>query len=198
MECSSSYHTSTSVLHSPTTAITISCLYHFKNGSTCVESEWSVYLVWYWYVSACKCPLSLVLQYHTMGLNCFSHLTSKTGIVPDSFSFTTCSCSKVYPTWRARKTVKACSQLESTHSRTARSSYLVMVWTYNVYWCCLGFCSFFMATVSVDSEIRKIHFTLNYWAFIFPNVGLTIALIQAGNALDSAGVCSAMSDLAGR
>lgn len=42
------------------------------------------------------------------------------------------------------------------------------------------------------------HFTLNYWAFIFPNVGLTIALIQIGNALDSAGikaVCSAMSIL---
>lgn len=40
------------------------------------------------------------------------------------------------------------------------------------------------------------HFTLNWWAFIFPNVGLTIALIQIANALDSngiKGVCSAMT-----
>ena len=39
-------------------------------------------------------------------------------------------------------------------------------------------------------------FTLNWWAFIFPNVGLTIALIQIGNVLESEGikaVCSAMS-----
>lgn len=55
-----------------------------------------------------------------------------------------------------------------------------------------------MATVSVLSRIRKMHFTLNYWAFIFPIVGLTIALFQIGNALDSAcikAVCSAMSIL---
>ena len=40
------------------------------------------------------------------------------------------------------------------------------------------------------------HFTLNWWAFIFPNVGLTIALIQIANVLDSngiKGVCSAMT-----
>ncbi|KAF1348481.1 voltage-dependent anion channel-domain-containing protein [Delphinella strobiligena] len=61
-----------------------------------------------------------------------------------------------------------------------------------------GFWSFSMATVSVLSRIRKMHFTLNYWAFIFPIVGLTIALFQIGNALDSAcikAVCSAMSIL---
>lgn len=40
------------------------------------------------------------------------------------------------------------------------------------------------------------HFTLNWWAFVFPNVGLTIALIQIGNVLESdgiKGVCSAMT-----
>lgn len=40
------------------------------------------------------------------------------------------------------------------------------------------------------------HFTLNWWAFIFPNVGLTIALIQIANVLNSdgiKGVCSAMT-----
>lgn len=40
------------------------------------------------------------------------------------------------------------------------------------------------------------HFTLDWWSFIFPNAGLTIALIQIANVLDSPGikaVCSAMS-----
>jgi len=42
------------------------------------------------------------------------------------------------------------------------------------------------------------HFTLNYWGVIFPNAGLTIALIQIANVLDSdgiRGVCSAMTIL---
>lgn len=40
------------------------------------------------------------------------------------------------------------------------------------------------------------HFTLNWWAFIFPKVGLTIALIQIANVLKSdaiKAVCSAMT-----
>lgn len=47
-------------LHSSTTAITVSCLYYFKNDSICVESEWSLYLVLYWYVQTCKCPVLVV------------------------------------------------------------------------------------------------------------------------------------------
>lgn len=56
------------------------------------------------------------------------------------------------------------------------------------------FCA--LSTVSVLSAWKEMHFTLNWWAFIFPNVGLTIALIQIANALDSDGiksVCSAMT-----
>lgn len=45
-----------------------------------------------------------------------------------------------------------------------------------------------VATVSNLSDARKIHFTLNTWAFIFPNAGLTIATIWIGNALDSTGI----------
>lgn len=40
------------------------------------------------------------------------------------------------------------------------------------------------------------HFTLNWWAIIFPNAGLTIALIQIANVLESdaiKAVCSALS-----
>jgi tellurite resistance protein TehA-like permease len=41
-------------------------------------------------------------------------------------------------------------------------------------------------------------FTLNWWAFIFPNAGLTLAAIQVGSVLNSKaidGVCSALSIL---
>lgn len=31
-------------------------------------------------------------------------------------------------------------------------------------------------------------FTLNWWAFIFPNAGLTLATIQIANAVDSPGI----------
>ncbi|KAK3065012.1 hypothetical protein LTS18_013662 [Coniosporium uncinatum] len=60
----------------------------------------------------------------------------------------------------------------------------------------LDFWFFALATVSVLWGYKKLHFTLNYWPFIFPNVGLTVALIQTWNVLDSdgtKGVCSAMT-----
>ena len=41
-------------------------------------------------------------------------------------------------------------------------------------------------------------FTLNWWAFVFPNAGLTLALIQLGKAYSSPGingVCSALTIL---
>jgi C4-dicarboxylate transporter/malic acid transport protein len=50
-----------------------------------------------------------------------------------------------------------------------------------------------LTTVSVILSAKESHFTLNYWAFIFPNAGLVIALIQIANALGSdgmKGVCS--------
>lgn len=52
----------------------------------------------------------------------------------------------------------------------------------------LGFWFFAVATISVIKGAKKIHFTLNFWAFIFPNVGLTIATIQIGTVLNSTGI----------
>jgi len=60
----------------------------------------------------------------------------------------------------------------------------------------LGFWFMAVASISVVVGARKMHFTLNCWAFIFPNVGLTIALIQIGSVLGSdgiKGVASAMT-----
>ena len=62
----------------------------------------------------------------------------------------------------------------------------------------LAFWFFCLSTVGVLEGVRRMKFTLNWWAFIFPNVGLTLAAIQIGNALDSGaikGVTSAMSTL---
>ena len=45
-----------------------------------------------------------------------------------------------------------------------------------------------LTTVSVLLSMKESHFTLNHWAFIFPNVGLVVALIQIAKALDSDGI----------
>lgn len=57
----------------------------------------------------------------------------------------------------------------------------------------LGFWFSSLATVSCIRGYRKMHFTLNYWAFIFPNVGLTIGALQIANALDSTAIKAVVS-----
>jgi len=52
----------------------------------------------------------------------------------------------------------------------------------------LGFWFAAVACVSIFFGRKKMHFTLNYWAFVFPNVGLTIATIQIGTVLNSNGI----------
>ncbi|KAF2648806.1 C4-dicarboxylate transporter/malic acid transport protein-like protein [Lophiostoma macrostomum CBS 122681] len=42
-----------------------------------------------------------------------------------------------------------------------------------------------LSTVSVAKSARDMSFSLNWWAFVFPNAGLTIALIQIANVLAS-------------
>jgi len=62
----------------------------------------------------------------------------------------------------------------------------------------LAFWFFALSTVGIIHGYKEAHFTLNYWAIIFPNAGLTIALIQLGNVLGSSpvkAVCSAMTIL---
>lgn len=52
----------------------------------------------------------------------------------------------------------------------------------------LSFWFFAVTTVSVLISIKHVHFTLNFWAFIFPNAGMTVAAIQIGNVLGSNGI----------
>lgn len=55
---------------------------------------------------------------------------------------------------------------------------------------------FFITIVAVLAGVRKMSFSLNWWAFIFPNAGLTLATIQAGKVLNSKslnGIASALT-----
>lgn len=57
---------------------------------------------------------------------------------------------------------------------------------------------FFITTVAVLAGVRNMSFTLNWWAFIFPNAGLTLATIQAAQVLKSEtmnGIASALTVL---
>ncbi|KAK5111300.1 hypothetical protein LTR85_012195 [Meristemomyces frigidus] len=61
-----------------------------------------------------------------------------------------------------------------------------------------AFWFFCISTVAVVSGTRHMTFTLNWWAFVFPNAGLTLAAIQLGKAFHSPGingVCSALTIL---
>jgi len=59
-----------------------------------------------------------------------------------------------------------------------------------------AFWFFCISTVAVISGIKEMHFTLNWWAFVFPNAGLTLAAIQLGKSYSSPainGICSALT-----
>lgn len=45
-----------------------------------------------------------------------------------------------------------------------------------------------VTTLQVACDARRMGFTLQWWAFVFPNAGLAMATIQIGKALDSDGV----------
>ncbi|KAI5367880.1 Putative transporter protein SLAC1/Mae1/ Ssu1/TehA [Septoria linicola] len=61
-----------------------------------------------------------------------------------------------------------------------------------------AFWFFCITTIAVIAGVKRMSFTLNWWAFIFPNAGLTLAIIQIGSALSSPaidGIASAFTIL---
>lgn len=52
----------------------------------------------------------------------------------------------------------------------------------------LGFWFFALTTVLILFGVRKMRFTPQWWAFVFPNAGLTLAAIQIGNVMGSDGI----------
>jgi tellurite resistance protein TehA-like permease len=60
----------------------------------------------------------------------------------------------------------------------------------------VGFWFFALAVVSCARGARRMHFTLSWWAFVFPNAGLTLGAVMIANAIHSPGIkwlCSAVS-----
>ncbi|KAK6209276.1 hypothetical protein LQW54_006380 [Pestalotiopsis sp. IQ-011] len=60
----------------------------------------------------------------------------------------------------------------------------------------VGFWFLALAAVSCLRGARRMHFTLSWWAFVFPNAGLTLGAVMIGNAIDSPGIkwlCSGVS-----
>ena len=52
----------------------------------------------------------------------------------------------------------------------------------------LAFWYFCLSTLAVLKDVRKMQFSLQWWAFVFPNVGMVLAAIQIGNVLSSPGI----------
>ena len=52
----------------------------------------------------------------------------------------------------------------------------------------LAFWFFGLSTLAVLKGARRMTFSLQWWGFVFPNAGLTLAAIQIGNVLNSPGI----------
>lgn len=58
-----------------------------------------------------------------------------------------------------------------------------------------AFWFFALSLVAVLRDVKEMSFTLNWWAMVFPNAGLTLALIQIGDVLDSTGIKAVTSGM---
>lgn len=65
--------------------------------------------------------------------------------------------------------------------QTTALIFAIFIWT-------LGCWFFFISACSVVMVVKDMQFHLVWWAFIFPNSGFTIAVINIGNALGSPGI----------
>ncbi|KEF54991.1 uncharacterized protein A1O9_08643 [Exophiala aquamarina CBS 119918] len=62
----------------------------------------------------------------------------------------------------------------------------------------VSFWFFALSIIAIGTGIRQMRFTLNWWAFVFPNAGMCLATIELGQALNSSaikGVSCAMAVL---
>ncbi|KAK5946016.1 hypothetical protein PMZ80_000155 [Knufia obscura] len=59
----------------------------------------------------------------------------------------------------------------------------------------VAFWFFALSLVAVLTGVRKMSFTLNWWAFIFPNAGMILAAIQIGMVLNSTGIKAVTSGM---
>jgi len=64
----------------------------------------------------------------------------------------------------------------------------VFIWSLAFWFFCVAVIANLMVSMPFVRREKAIHFMLNWWAFIFPNVGFTIATIAIGKELSSPGV----------
>lgn len=65
--------------------------------------------------------------------------------------------------------------------RTMATMTAIFIWSLSLWLFCIS-------VIACLQVWRSLKFHLNWWAFVFPNVGFTIATISIGNALESQGV----------
>lgn len=63
----------------------------------------------------------------------------------------------------------------------------VFIWSLSLWFFFIALIANLSVSVPFVPREKAIHFALNWWAFIFPNVGFTIATIQIARQLDSQG-----------
>lgn len=73
-------------------------------------------------------------------------------------------------------------------NETTKQTLMVMTTFIGIFLWGLSFWFFAIALIAVLVCARQLTFHLNWWAFIFPNVGFTIATIRIGEALESQGI----------
>ena len=76
----------------------------------------------------------------------------------------------------------------STPSDTVTSTLSILGLAAGVFIWLLAFWFFSLSTVAVAQGFRKMSFTLSWYAFVFPNAGLTLAAIEIGMVLKSPGI----------
>jgi tellurite resistance protein TehA-like permease len=64
----------------------------------------------------------------------------------------------------------------------------VFIWGLSLWFFCISVIANLLVSVPFVPREKAIHFGLNWWAYVFPNVGFTIATIQIGKQLNSQGI----------
>ncbi|KAF2199041.1 hypothetical protein GQ43DRAFT_133210 [Delitschia confertaspora ATCC 74209] len=75
----------------------------------------------------------------------------------------------------------------AAHPSAADTVATMALWTGIFLWV-FGFFLFSLAVIACVESIPKMGFTLAWWAFVFPNIGFTLATINIGTQLGSEGI----------
>jgi len=75
-----------------------------------------------------------------------------------------------------------------THSGSVSILQTIALFTAIFFWA-YAFWFFTIATMSVLATVRRMHFHLTWYSFVFPNCGFAISTLGIGQSLDCPGIC---------